>query len=143
MKGLCLIFTESNQNKTNRDTREMTSEKWWEQAIQRSGSKAYSAHDYYVAEKEAYAAYESRVREMTYSDEGVTPHQGNTEKCILTTALDFLASGNERAFHELTAEYAHKAQENPVRYSPLCYGLVAAAEYLRDKRRPPGKASGR
>jgi hypothetical protein len=54
-----------------------------------------------------------------------------------------LASGNEQVFQELVGEYAHKAQQNPVRYSPLCYGLAAATGYLKDKRVENGKAQGR
>ena len=95
-----------------------------------------------MAEEKAYKAYESRVREMTYGGQGVTPHQGNTEKCILTTALDLLASGRKKTFDELYAEYQEKAQRNPVRYSPLCYGLASATEYLKEKR-AMGKAQGR
>ena len=120
----------------------MTSEKCWQQAIELSGYKAYSAHDFYVAEKSAYAAYERRVEEMTNSGQGAMT-LGNDEKMLLTTALDTVAAGNEYGCRQLLAEYTEKAQQDPGRYSPLCCGLSAATEYLKEKRAEMGKGQGR
>jgi hypothetical protein len=102
----------------------------WQEIIESHGNKSqFRARDLYIAEKAAYVAYESRVREMTYGGQGVIPHDGNGFKTALTGTLELIAAGDARGFNEDLQSYVRKAADNQS-YSPLSHGLQAAAGRL-------------
>jgi hypothetical protein len=103
----------------------------WQDAIDAYGHKAkFRARDLYAAEKAAYSAYDGRVSEMEHTGEGVIPHEAKSAKAKLTLVLLNLTWGDEKRFNDCVQEYAIKAREDLVNYSPLSYGLQTAAGHL-------------
>jgi hypothetical protein len=116
----------------------MVSLRAWQNEIKEGGNKAtLTADDLFKAETDAHAAYDARVREMTYSNRGVTPHGGNNQKMVVSETLSFLARGWEDLFKTTVKEYADRASKDPARYSPLSYALQTITATLNQRSEPP------
>jgi hypothetical protein len=116
----------------------MVSLRAWQNEIKEGGNKAsLNAADLLAAETAAHAAYDARVREMTYSSRGVTPHGGNNEKMIVSECLSMLARGWDDLFHTSVKEYGAKASKDPARYSPLSYALQTVAAFVNPEPSRP------
>jgi hypothetical protein len=54
---------------------------------------------------------------MKRSGQGVLPHDGNTEKTIVSGILALLTSGDKKRFKEELQDIREKASQDPVHYS--------------------------
>ena len=116
----------------------MASLRQWQDEITEGGNRAnVTARDLLKAEITAHAAYDARVREMTVSSGGVTPHCGNNEKMVVSQCLSMLARGWDDLFETTVKEYADRAVKDPARYSPLSYGLQTTTAALNQRSEPP------
>jgi len=114
----------------------MTSVRSWQNAVAAGRGKCpLSAHDIRQAEKAGLAAYAARVREMAQSGHGVTPHDGNNARMILSSVIELLAMGHSQSFSDMLKVYGEKARRDPYRYSAISYGLQAVEGFLQTKRR--------
>jgi hypothetical protein len=110
----------------------------WQNEINEGGNKAtWTAEDLFKAETGAHAAYDARVREMTYSNGGVTPHGGNNQKMVVSELLSFLARGWGDLFETTVKEYADRASKDRARYSPVSYALGTITATLNQRSDPP------
>lgn len=109
----------------------MTTLRQWQAEIAEGGNhSSLTAIALLKAERAAKKAYESRVREMTYSGRGVTVHDGNNQKTVVVVSLQMLAHGWTDMFQKTVREYSQKASKDPVRYSPVSYALQTVAGSL-------------
>ncbi len=116
----------------------MVSLRQWQNEIKEGGNKAnVTAADLFRAETAAHTVYDARVREMTYSNSGVTPHGGNNQKMVVSETLSFLARGWDDLFRTTIKEYADRASKEPARYSPLSYALQTITGMLNQHSEPP------
>jgi len=109
----------------------------WQNEIKAGGNKAnVTADTLLAAETAAHNAYDARVREMTFSNHGVTPHGGNNEKMAITELLTYAARGWDDLFKTTARDYGERAIKNPTRYSPLSYAVQTITAILDQQSEP-------
>ncbi len=116
----------------------MTSRRQWQNEIKDGGNRAkLTAADLLMAEKAAYAAYEAKLRQMSYSDRRVARLARNSEKMVISLCLSMLARGWGDLFNSTVQEYVNKASKEPARYAPLSYSLQQSLRVIAAQTAPP------
>lgn len=116
----------------------MTSRRQWQNEIKEGGNRAkVTAPDLLIAEKVAYAAYEAKLTQMSYSDRSVARRARNSEKMVISLCLSMLARGWGDLFNSMVQEYIDKASKEPARYAPLSYALQQSLPVIVEQPAPP------